>query len=204
MSYFNFVSPVLPLPAPQYDVRQLNELNRVLRLYFSRFDNFVLPYGAFYDTTDQTAASTTTAYPITLNSTSYSVGVGIDASNTSRIYVNTAGTYNIQFSAQLVNYSNQSEDIDIWFRKNGTNIADSNTRFGLASRKGPSDPYHTVAALNFFVALLAGDYVELVWCSTEAYTTAGTGAYLEHYAAPSSPTRPAIPSVIVTATWVSS
>jgi len=204
MSYFDFKSPALPLPPPQYDVRQLNELNRALRLYFARFDNFVVPYGSFYDTTDQTAASTTTAYPITLNSTSYSVGVGVDPSNTSRIYVNTAGTYNIQFSAQLVNYSNQSEDIDIWFRKNGTDIADSNTRFGLAARKGPSDPYHSVAALNFFAALLAGDYVELVWCSTEAYTTAGTGAYLEHYTAPSSPTRPAIPSVIVTATWVSS
>jgi len=204
MSYFNFVSPALPLPAPQYDVRQFNELNRALRFYFSRFDNFVLPYGVFYDTTDQTAVSTTTAYPITLNSTSYSVGVGIDTSNTSRIYVNTSGTYNIQFSAQLVNYSNQSEDIDIWFRKNGTNIADSNTRFGLAARKSPSDPYHTVAALNFFVVLSAGDYIELVWCSTEAYTTAGTGAYLEHYVASSSPTRPAIPSIIVTVTWVSS
>ena len=204
MSYFNFKSPALPLPFPQYDARQQNELNRVLRLYFSRFDNFVVPYGAFYDTTDQTAASTTTAYPITLNSTSYSVGVGVDASNTSRIYVNTAGTYNIQFSAQLVNYNNQAEDIDIWFRKNGTNIADSNTRFGLATRKGPSDPYHTVAALNFFVVLAAGDYVELVWCSTEAYTGAGTGAYIEHYTASTSPTRPAIPSVIVTATWVSS
>ena len=204
MSYFNFRSPVLPLPFPQYDARQQNELNRVLRLYFNQFDNFILPYGSFYDTTDQTAASTTTAYPITLNSTLYSVGVGLDVNNTSRIYVNTAGTYNIQFSAQLVNYNNQSEDIDIWFRKNGTNIANSNTRFGLAQRKGPSDPYHTVAALNFFIALLAGDYVELVWSSTEAYTGAGTGAYIEHYAASTSPTRPAIPSVIVTATWVSS
>jgi len=204
MSYFNFRSPALPLPFPQYDVRQQNELIRALRLYFTRLDNFILPYGVFYDTTDQTAASTTTAYPITLNSTSYSVGVGIDSSNTSRIYVNTAGTYNIQFSVQLVNYENQSEDIDIWFRKNGINIADSNTRFGLAARKGPSDPYHTVGSLNFFVALFAGDYVELVWRSTKAYTGAGTGAYIEHYAASSSPTRPAIPSVIVTVTWVSS
>lgn len=204
MSYFNFKSPVLPLPPPQYDVRQLNELNRVLRLYFNRFDNFLVPYGSFYDTTDQTAASTTTAYPITLNSTSYSVGVGVDASNTSRIYVNTPGTYNIQFSAQLVNYSNQSEDIDIWLRKNGTNVADSNTRFGLAARKGPSDPYHAVAALNFFIALVAGDYIELVWCSTEAYSGAGTGAYIEYYAASSSPTRPAVPSMIVTVVWISS
>ena len=132
------------------------------------------------------------------------MAVGVDATNTSRIYVNTAGTYNIQFSAQLVNYANQSEDIDIWFRKNGTNIADSNTRFGLAARKGPSDPYHTVAALNFLVALTAGDYVELMWSSTEAYSGAGTGAYIEHYTAPSSPTRPAIPSVIVTVIWISS
>ena len=209
--------PNLALAPIEYSAFYQDQYSNILRLYFNRLDNAVrnvligtggkylsLPFGAFYDTTDQTAASTTTAYPITLNSTSYSVGVGIDTSNTSRIYVRTAGTYNIQFSAQLVNYSNQSEDIDIWFRKNGTDIADSNTRFGLAARKGPSDPYHSVAALNFFVELLAGDYIELVWCSTEAYTTAGTGAYIEHYAASSSPTRPAIPSVIVTATWVSS
>jgi hypothetical protein len=33
------------------------------------------PYGAFQDTTDQTAANTTTAYAVTFNTTDYSSGV---------------------------------------------------------------------------------------------------------------------------------
>jgi len=154
-----------------------------------------LPLGSFYDTTDQTAASTTTAYPITLNSTAISSGVGVQSS--SQIYVTYPGYYNIQFSIQLSNDTNAPQDIDIWFRKNGTDIADSNSRFGLAARKNPGDPYHTVAALNFIVDMTANDYLQLYWCTTN------TSARIESYTAPSSPTRPAIPSVILTATLVS-
>lgn len=194
MGYFSFRSPALPLPFPQYDARQQNELNRALRIYFNRFDNFLVPYGAFYDTTDQVAVSTTTAYAMSLNTTSYSVGVAV--SNNSRMNVNTAGTYNIQFSCQLTNTTNVSQDIDIWFRKNGADVTDSNTRFGLSPRKGVGDPYHVAAALNFFIALKASDYVEIMWCTTDV------GAYLEYYTAPSSPTRPAIPSVIATMVWM--
>lgn len=36
-----FVAPSLPLPSPQYDVRQQNELNRVLRLYFNLLDRYL-------------------------------------------------------------------------------------------------------------------------------------------------------------------
>ncbi len=194
MAYFAFRSPALPIPSPQYDVRQQNELNRALRIYFNRFDNFLVPYGSFYDTTDQIATSTTTAYPMTFNTTSYSLGVAI--SSNSRIYVDTAGTYNIQFSCQLANTTNAAQDVDIWFRKNGVDVSDSNTRFGLAPRKSVGDPYHTVAALNFFLELKVSDYVEIMWCTTDV------GVYLEYYAAPSSPTRPAIPSVIATMVWM--
>ena len=37
----NFVAPPLPLPAPQYDTRQQNELIRVLRLYFNLLDRYL-------------------------------------------------------------------------------------------------------------------------------------------------------------------
>ena len=195
MGYFAFRSPALPLSTPQYDVRQQNELNRALRLYFNRFDNFLVPYGSFYDTTDQIAVSTTIAYPMTFNTTSYSVGV--EVSSNSRMYVDTSGTYNIQFSCQLVNTTNASQNIDIWFRKNGTDIADSNSRFGLAPRKSAGDPFHIVAALNFIVSVTPNDYIQLYWRASD------TDVKIEYYAAPSSPTRPAIPSVILTATLVS-
>ena len=202
-------APLLPLAPVQYDQRFGTDLNNALRLYFNQLDNLNLnafgtqggrfinnPYGSFYDTTDQTAASSTTAYPITLNTTDLSYGVTVASS--SRITFEYAGAYNIQFSVQMTNDTANTQDIDIWFAKNGTSIANSNTRFGLAPRKSAGDPYHAVGALNFIVQLQANDYVELYWRSSNS------SARIEYYAAGTSPTRPAIPSVILTATFVSS
>ena len=201
-------SPNLPLAPVEYNFQYQEALNNVLRLYFNRLNNNLfalfgsyggqyveLPIGSFYDTTDQTAASTTTAYPITLNSTAISNGVTI--TNSSEIHFDYPGIYNIQFSVQLSNNDNATQDVDIWFRKNGEDIANSNSRFGLAPRKSAGDPYHVIGALNFIVDVTPNDYIQLYW------RTSNTSTYIEYYSAPSSPTRPAIPSVILTATFVS-
>ena len=153
------------------------------------------PYGAFQDSTDQVAANTTTAYPITFNTTDFSNGVTI-ASN-SRITVADSGIWNLQFSIQFTNTTNASQDVDVWFRVNGTNVANSNSRFGFAPRKGVGDPFHIIAALNYFVSLNANDYVEIMWRTTDV------GVTIEQYPASSSPTRPAVPSAIVTMSFVS-
>jgi len=153
------------------------------------------PYGAFQDSTDQTAANTTTAYAVTFDTTDFSNGITL--SNSSRLNVAQAGIYNLQFSIQFTNTTNASQDADVWFRKNGTNIDKSNSRFGFAPRKGVGDPFHIVATLNFFVSLAANDYVEIMWRPTDV------GVQIEHYAASSSPTRPVVPSVIATLTFVS-
>jgi hypothetical protein len=195
--------------APQaYDARYHDQYSREMRVYFNTLDNalqavfgpkggdyLTFSYGSFYDTTDQTAVSTTVAYAITLNTTDISQGVSIASS--SQLTFADAGVYNIQFSIQLSNQSNASQDIDIWFRKNGTDIANSNSRFGLAARKGVGDPYHIVAALNFLVTVQALDYIQLMW------NTTSVDARIEHYVAGTSPTRPVVPSVILTATRVS-
>jgi len=149
-----------------------------------------IPYGAFQDSTDQTAASTTVAYPITFNTTDFSNGVTL--SNSSRLNVANAGLYNIQFSIQFKNTTNDGQDVDVWFRKNGTNIANSNSRFHPPARKSAGDPSHMIAALNFFVDMAANDYVEIMW------RTENTGVSIEHFGASTSPTRPAVPSVITT------
>ena len=104
------------------------------------------PYGAFQDSTDQTAASTTTAYAITFNTTDYSNGVTL--SNSSRINVKNYGIYNFQFSIQFKNTTNDTQDVDVWFRKNGTDISNSNSRFSLPARKSSGDPSHLIAAMN--------------------------------------------------------
>ena len=200
---------MLPIAPVEYGQQYQDQFANVLRLYFNQISSAFStelgptggrflnnPYGSFYDTTDQTAASTTTAYVITFNTTDLSNSVTIASS--SQITFAYAGIYNIQFSVQLSNNDNASQDVDIWFRKNGTDITNSNSRFGLAARKSAGDPFHTIGALNFFVSVAANDYIELMW------RTSSTNVQIEYYAAGTSPTRPAIPSVILTATFVSS
>ena len=153
------------------------------------------PYGAFHDETDQVAANTTTAYAVMFSNTDISNGVTLASG--SRFTVAVDGIWNIQFSLQLKNVSNDGQDFDIWFRKNGTNIANSNSRFHIPARKSTGDASHIIAALNFLTDMVAGDYIEIVGCVTS------TDVSLEHFAAGTSPTRPAIPSAIATMTFVS-
>ena len=200
--------PNLGSPGSSYDERFQSQAFGALNRYFSSLTALFAalfgprggkwinnPYGAFQDGTDQTAANTTTAYAITFDTTDFSNGVTL--SNLSRLNVAQAGIYNIQFSIQLTNSTNDTQDFDIWFRKNGTNIDKSNSRFSLGPRKSSGDPSHLIAALNFFVSLAANDYVEIMWRTTDV------GVQIEHYAASSTPTRPAVPSVIATLSFVS-
>lgn len=152
------------------------------------------PYGSFYSTVDQTAASTTTAYAITYNTTAEENGVY--TSNSSRINFRNSGVYNVQFSIQLSNASNDGQDVDIWFAKNGSNIADSNSRYHLPARKSTGDPSHLIATVNFFVDITAGNYIEIFWC------TASLDVSIQYYSSGASPTRPAIPSVITTVQYI--
>ena len=92
------------------------------------------PYGAFQDSTDQTAASTTAGYAVKFNTTDFSNGVTV--SNDSRLNVKSYGIYNVQFSLQFANTDTQIHDVDIWFRKNGTDIANSNSRFSIPNPDG--------------------------------------------------------------------
>jgi hypothetical protein len=153
------------------------------------------PYGAFQDSTDQTIASTTTAYAMTFNTTDYVEGVSLASG--SRITAGYSGLYNLQFSAQFQNTDSQAHDIDIWFRKNGTNIAASNSQFTVPSKHGSVDG-HLIAALNFFVPLAKNDYLEIIW------SAASTTVSLETIPTQTSPTRPATPSVIATLSYLSS
>jgi hypothetical protein len=152
------------------------------------------PYGAWQDSTTQSVANTTTAYPITYNTVDYENGIVLSSS--SRLTATYAGLYNIQFSLQLSNLANSTEDVDVWFRVNGTDVAKSNSIFGLAPRKNSTDPYHVIAAINFYVQLAANDYVQLMWrASNTAVTIKAQGTQ-------TSPTRPATPSAIVTMNYL--
>jgi hypothetical protein len=201
-------APNTGTPGNEYEQRYFSQTFANMGGYFQRVTGIIaalfgprggkyinIPYGAFQDGTNQTAANTTTAYPVTFDTTDFSNGVTL--SNSSRLNVSQPGVYNLQFSVQVKNTTNSSQDIDFWFRKNGTDIAKSNSRFGMPARKSSGNPSHAIVALNFFVSLDANDYMQIVWRTSDVDVT------IETFAAGTSPTRPAVPSVIATMSFVS-
>lgn len=114
----------------------------------------------------------------------------------SKIVVHEAGVYNIQFSVQFVNTDASIHDTDIWMRKNGSDVADSNSQFSIPNKHGAIDG-HLIGVANLFIDLAPNDYVELMWHTTDISTT------IQYLAAQTGPIRPATPSAIVTASYVS-
>ena len=143
-------------------------------------------YGAFHSTVTQTAAAINTAYPMTLNTTDISFGVYI-GTPTSRVYIDTEGFYNFQFSAQLHKTAGGVGAIYIWARVNGVDIPDSATKIRIQGNNA-----ETVGAWNFVLPVNAGDYFELVWSTDDTSC--------EILALPASAPHPAIPSLILTVT----
>jgi hypothetical protein len=145
-------------------------------------------YGAFQDTTTQTAASINTAYGVKLGVTDLSNGVTI--SNNTRIKIANAGIYNIQFSLQLQKTGGSGNMIaDIWLRKNGVNL-DGTT--GKVVLTGSANASPVVAAWNYVIAISSGDSLELMWATSNTN--------VEIVAAVATAPHPSIPSAILTVT----
>lgn len=124
----------------------------------------------------------------------------ITGTRNSKITVSQNGIYNIQFSVQFVNTDSQIHDVDVWFRKNGTDIPNSNSQFSVPNKHGSIDG-HLIGALNFFDSMNAGDYIELMWHTYDTSTT--IQALPAVSASGTTPAIPATPSIITTVAWVS-
>jgi len=120
-------APNLPIGPTEYDQRYIDQLTNALRLYFAQVDNFgtgliagtgggslSFPYGAFSSGQTQTAASNT-ATALTFDTNDFTNGFSIISS--SRITPTYTGLYNLQFSVQLQNLANSTEDVFIWLRQ---------------------------------------------------------------------------------------
>jgi len=145
-------------------------------------------YISAYDTSDQTG-STGAATACKLNTTAFSAGISV-ANNGSgvptRITFAAAGTYMIAPSIQFKNTDTNDHDATIWFRKNGTDIANSAT---ITSIPKAADGGAGFFQIVFYEQVTAGQYIEVMWLPENAavtidYTAAGAIA-------------PAIPSVIL-------
>ena len=143
-------------------------------------------YGTFYDTTTQAAAAINTAYGVTFDSTDLSFGVSI-GTPASRIYVDSEGVYNFQFSLQLDKVSGGVGLFYLWARINGVDQANSATQIRIQGNNAES-----VAAWNFVYKMTAGDYLELMWAVDTTDITIQTFA--------AAPPVPGIPSAILTVT----
>ena len=202
----NPAPPNLPLSTDQYDRRYQDQFLNILRLYFNQLQNSLTellgntggkyiasPYGAFSDFTSQSTTANT-ATLLTLSTTDFSNAVSI---NNSKITVENAGIYNLQFSVQVQNLDNAPQDMYIWLKQNGTDIVGSTGVIGLPARKNPGDPSHDIKGWNYFLSMNAGDYVQIYWSPTIATFTIHT------YAASGTPTKPSTASVVATLSFVS-
>ena len=202
-----FVAPSLPNSPIEYNQRQFDKFNNVLRLYFNQIDATVgsliggtggsylsYPYAAVQRTTDKTF-TVNTATQITFNQNDYLNGCTNDG--TDGIHVEYAGIYNYQYSVQWANTDTQIHTAYIWLRKNGVDVPGTASKFDITARHGGVDGY-VISACYFYIDLAPGDRAEL-WAAVD-----NVGVYAEAYAAQTSPfAMPAIPSVVATLSYVS-
>ena len=141
-------------------------------------------YGTFYDVNTQTAAVINTAYTVSLSNTDLSFGVYLSGT---QITVDQNGLYDFQHSIQIDKTTGGKGLFYLWYRKNGTDVAESATRLRLEGNNSEN-----VAAWNYVFKLKAGDYIEYRWAVNDL------GVEIKRFAA-AAPV-PAIPSVIVTVT----
>ena len=176
--------------------------NALAALFGPRGGKYInAPYGAFQDTTDQTATANT-ATVMTFNTTDFSNGVTVVTSGgkASRLTVAQSGIYNLQFSVQFDNADTKENDVYIWLRKDssgaGTDIPGSAGFVGIPSSHGGING-HAIVGWNYFITLNANDFVEIWWSTPDVNVT------IQAYPAGTSPTRPSTASVVATMSFVS-
>lgn len=147
--------------------------------------------GSFYDVETQTVTAVSTGQPVLVRQTDATCTNGFSVVSNSRVTAANTGVYNIAFSFQLHNTGGggNGTTVEIWLVKNGTAIADTNTRINVNT----NSPY-IVAAWNFFLQMNASEYVEIYWATDNdhivlQYNTGAMGG-------------PTIPSTIITVNQV--
>lgn len=163
--------------------------------------NVWTPYTTLQSSINQTLSAIDQAVGVTYNTNDFPGGISI-GSPTSRIVVAYTGIYQFTFSLQFTSSSNGTELVNVWFRKNGTDIAASNSQFSMPARKSAGTPSALIAVTPFLISLAANDYVEIMWGST-ATTTSLSALAAQTFSAGNNPAVPATPSAIVVVQFIS-
>jgi len=208
MSHFKTTkAPNLVVSERDYKVDNEAQFRNQLRLYFNQLDsnfeqiligqggvNIDFPHIATYCDVSQYATGDNTPTKILWNNALDIAGFTLNADNTAT--ANYDGTYKIEYRLQAVNTDNDALDVVVWLQVNGTDVADSATKFTIPARK--SAGVYTFSILASFVswASTAGDNFALYWATEQAYD-AGVqdGVFLQSLAAQTTPyAHPEIPS----------
>ena len=195
--------PNLPLADNDYTRYYQDQLNNVLRLYFTQLRNVTeqlvgpnggqfidCPNGLFFDTVDQTFALANTAYPVVFNQTYLNNAVALVPGSTSRIGVSIPGVYNFQFTAQLLSSNSSSKTVYVWISRNNVDIGFSTRAVTLAANNEYAE-----LSWAFSIDLDRDEYVEL--------RVSATDTNIELHADPATAPHPGIPSSVLSVSYVS-
>jgi hypothetical protein len=122
-------------------------------------------YGEFTKTTDQTPASTNTAYALTFDNTEIAEGISI-GSPASRIVVVQSGLYQFDATVQIGSSSSSAKTVWLWFRKNGTDVANSARLVTININNG-----YTAVSMSEFFSLAANDRIEIMFAADNTAIT---------------------------------
>ena len=125
-------------------------------------------YASFYDADTANQTGSATAATAVEFATALVAGAGITIASNSRITFAAAGTYRVNVSLQFDNSGASDRYVDIWFSRNGTNIANTNART-VVPKVG--DGGTNLVAYEIFVTVTAGQYIEIYWCPQNTSVT---------------------------------
>jgi hypothetical protein len=137
-------------------------------------------YGSFVRTTTQTNADTTNGNAVTFDATIASNNFSVVSGT--QITAAVAGTYSVIAAYQVQKTDSGTDDINVWFKKNGVNVANSAFNLTLVGNGAAQ-----LATTPWIITLAAGDYIEAWWWSINVNA--------QMLGEPASAPYPAIPSV---------
>jgi hypothetical protein len=122
-------------------------------------------YGEFTKTSDQSPAVINTAYALTFDNTEIAEGISI-GSPASRIVVVQSGLYQFDATVQIGSSSSSPKTVWLWFRKNGTDVANSARLVTININNG-----YTAVSMSEFFSLAANDRIEIMFAANDTAIT---------------------------------
>jgi hypothetical protein len=151
-------------------------------------------YGSFYDLSDQYATGGSNTATVTRLANTF-LSNGLTRTANDELQVAYAGVYQISYSLQFTSSSNKNETVWVWLRKNGTDVPESGTDFGVYPVSGASNGF-IVTVTSLIDNANAGDKFQIMWATSA--NSSVTMVYVANTAF-----APEVPSAIVNITPIS-